>query len=141
MRRLPSRSNFKLSSSRMALNNSRWGLAENSIRWLRLVALPQPLKGHDCAGHAFAVTDTALAAHFDFEDAFARCFIGNDGNVSKFEAGGLVRPQAGVGHEQNVVVQVLARLFHTRFFRLLGPLARALRIAACIPRAKTTPGE
>ena len=72
---------------------------KNAVGWLEHIALPQPLKGHDCSRHAFAVTYTALPAYFDFEDAFARCFIGDDGNVSKFEAGGLVRPQARVGHE------------------------------------------
>jgi len=55
---------------------------------------------HDRAGHALAITNTPLAANINFEDAFACRFIGNDGDISKFEAGGFVRPQTGVGHKQ-----------------------------------------
>jgi hypothetical protein len=111
------------------------------VRWLWLVALPQPLKGHDCAGHTFAVTHTALAAHFDFEDAFARCFIGDDGNVSKFEAGGLVRPQAGVGHKQNVIVELLSQPFPMRTCRTFRFLSRAEHDKGrwCIERAAAWP--
>ena len=76
----------------MALSNSRLRLTENTICWFSVIALPQSLKGDDRAVHALAVTYTALPAHFDFEDAFACRFIGNDGDISKFEAGGLVRP-------------------------------------------------
>src|SRR5687767_10997361 len=95
------------------------------MRWFRLVALPQPLEGHDRSRHAFAVTYTALPAYFDFEDAFARCFIGNDGNVSEFEAGGLVRPQAGVSHEENKIVELLSCFFPIWICRILCSISRS----------------
>ena len=125
MRRLPSRSNFNSSSPKMVFSNSRWLFDFPKTRSVGfvLLRLTRRSKGRDRAGHAFAIANTAFAANFDFEDAFARRFIGNDGDVSKFEAGGFVRPQAGVGHEKNVVVQVLARRFPAWILRVLSPFA------------------
>ena len=86
------------------------GLSENS-RYRSGFGLfrffDQPLKRHDGPTGAFAIADAAFAAHFDFKDGFTGRGVLDDRHVAIFEAARLVRPQAGVGHEQDIVVKLL----------------------------------
>jgi hypothetical protein len=77
---------------------------ENAIGGLALGTFLKSLKGQDCTWHALTETNAPLAAHFDFEDAFACRFIGNDGDISKFEASSFIGPKPRIGHKQNVIV-------------------------------------
>ena len=78
--------------------------------WLRESApafgtLSMDIRGYQITEHRRLTNNRGFAASFNFEDAFAGRFIGNDGDVSTFEAGGFVQLQPRVGHEENLVVE------------------------------------
>ena len=108
---------------------------------VRACASLQALERQDGVRHALAVADAAFAAHFDFEDA-SRSVLRRSTMVTSRNCKpcGLVGPQAGVGHEQHVVVQLLARPLPALLGRLLRPVGAWPCKASCIPPAKTTPG-
>jgi hypothetical protein len=79
---------------------------------------------------ALAVAGAALAAHLDFQDRFLGGLVLDDGDVTVFEALGLVGAQASVGHEQHVVVQLLVVVAVVLLLRILGAVAGCL-VARC----------
>jgi hypothetical protein len=79
---------------------------ENGIGRLRLVPLDQPLERPDGPAGALAIADAALAANLDLKDGFIAALIRDDLHIAIFKAVRLIRPQARIGHEQDVVVKL-----------------------------------
>src|SRR5262249_54041530 len=75
----------------------------------KLRPLEQTLVGRDSVGRALAVADATLAAHLDFENAVAAAIVLSNGDIAMLKVFRLVRPQARVGKEKNVVVELLCR--------------------------------
>ncbi len=92
----------------------------------RLGAIAEPFVGTDSAGHAHAVADTALAANLDLQDFVAAPIVRYDLHVAVLKISGLVRPHAGIGHEQHIVVKLLGMPLVAGMKRLARPLARGL---------------
>src|SRR5271157_1520928 len=82
------------------------GLRKNRIGRLRLVPLDQPLKRLYGPAGALAIADAAFAADLDLKDGFVAALILNDLYIAIFKVVRLVRPQAGIGHEQDIVVKL-----------------------------------
>ena len=80
---------------------------ERLFRGPRNVARLQPLERAHGAGHALAVADAALAAHLDLQDRFSAGIVLDDGHVPELQARRFIRPQAGIGHEQDEVMKLL----------------------------------
>ncbi|WP_244505555.1 hypothetical protein [Methyloceanibacter stevinii] len=59
------------------------------------------------ARHAFAETDAPFSTHFDLENALVGGRIVHHAHVAVLEVPGFVRAKARVGHEEDVVVQLL----------------------------------
>lgn len=74
-----------------------------------------------------AVADPALAAHVDLKDRLASCLILDDLNVAELKPKRLVGAQPRVRHEEDEVVQLLARPFPSR---LLGGFSARRRVAS-----------
>ena len=92
----------------------------------------------DRARHALAKADAALAAHFDLKDALARVPVLHDGHVAVLEVVRLVGTKAGVGHEQDVVVDLLSVPFEPRG-RVLRVVARCRVELLVLCRAEPRP--
>ncbi len=93
------------------------------------IAVPFPgfetAEGQDGTGHALAVAGAAFAADLYLKNGLAAVAVFHDFYVAKFKPVGLVGTQAGVTHEQHVVVHLLAFPIPTsaivrRFFRALA---------------------
>src|ERR1017187_3076953 len=97
------------------------GLWENQVGRLRLVPLDQPLERPDGSAGALAIADAALAAHLDFKDGFVAALIIDDLHVAVFKVVRFVRTQAGVGHEQDIVVKLFGFPFVAGIFRGVSP--------------------
>jgi hypothetical protein len=96
----------------------------------------QWLEGPHSAGHALAVADTALAAHFDLKDGLTAGFVFDDGHVPKLKAAGFIGPQAGVGREQNIVVKLFRFPLEARllgFMRALERLSSLVLVRRFLP--------
>lgn len=81
-------------------------LWEHEIGRLGVVPLHQPLKRMHRARGALAVAKATLATHLDQEDALVALLVLLDGHVAVLKPISLVGPQAGVGHEQDVVMEL-----------------------------------
>ena len=86
----------------------------------------QPLERAHGAGHALAVADAALAAHLDLKDRLTGRVVLDDRHVAELKAAGFIGPQAGVGHEQHVIVKLFALPFVARLSGLVRALSRGL---------------
>ena len=53
------------------------------------------LKGSHCTGHAFAISDAALAAHFNLQDCLAEILIVHDRHIAELKTPSFVEPQPG----------------------------------------------
>ena len=82
-------------------------LWEHEIGRLGIIPLHQPLKRVHSARGAFAVAKATLTAHLDQQDTLVALLVLLNGHVAVFEPVGLIRPQTGVGHEQDVVMELL----------------------------------
>src|SRR5690606_21708959 len=83
-----------------------------------------PLEGTHGARHALAVPDAPLSPDFDLQDPFAGGLVLDDGDVPELKTLRLVGTKAGVDHEQDEVVELLALLAPPFLFRVLCPLPR-----------------
>ena len=83
---------------------------EKTVGRFRLIAFNHPLKGSNSTGGAFAIPNAALAAHFDFEDRLARGVVFDDLDIPVFKPVGFVRTNTGIGHKQNLVVQLFGKV-------------------------------
>ena len=82
------------------------GLRKNQIGRLRLVPLDQPLEGLYGPAGTLAIADAAFAANLNLKDGFLTSLILDDLHIAIFKVVRLVGPQAGIGHEQDVVVKL-----------------------------------
>ncbi|WP_225187147.1 hypothetical protein, partial [Bradyrhizobium sp. IC4061] len=83
-------------------------LREDPVGGLWFVALLQGLKDWHGILRALAGPIASLSAHFDLKDSLFGAFIEGHGHVPIFQAHCLVRPKAGIAHEEDEVVQLLA---------------------------------
>ena len=83
-----------------------------AARWFRPVSCP--LIRQDRARHALAVPNTAFAANLNLQNPLPRPVVRDDGHIPVLQIPGLVRPQAGVPHEENKVMQLLGVPFELR---------------------------
>src|ERR1039458_4752347 len=97
------------------------GLRKNRIGRLRLVPLDQPLKRLYGSAGALAIADAAFAANLDLKDGFMAALILDDLHIAIFKLVRLVRPQAGIGHEQDIVVKLFRFPFVAGIFRSVSP--------------------
>src|SRR5665213_2515383 len=98
-------------------------LRKNRICRLRLVPLDQPLKRLYGPTGALAIADAAFAAHLDLKDGFMAALVLDDLHIAIFKLVRLVRPQAGIRHEQDVVVKLFRFPFVAGIFRSARPPA------------------
>src|ERR1051325_2461380 len=80
---------------------------ENLVRWLRGVALHQTLERPHRPAGALAVAEAPLAPYLDLQNDLAGGVVLDDVDIAVLKALGLVGAQPRVGHEQDVVVQLL----------------------------------
>src|ERR1039457_5663528 len=97
------------------------GLRKNQIGRLRLVPLDQPLERPDGSAGALAIADAAFAADLDLKDGFVAALIIDDLHGAVFKVVRCVRTQAGVGHEQDIVVKLFGFPFVAGIFRSVSP--------------------
>src|SRR5712691_5159750 len=83
----------------------------------------QSLERAHGAAHALAVAYTALAAHLDLKDGLPARVVFNDCHVPELKAPCFIRPKAGVGREQDVVVKLFRLPFVARHLRLVRALS------------------
>jgi hypothetical protein len=89
------------------------------------------------AGHAFAIADAALAAHFNLQDRLAEILAVNDRDITEFKAPRLVGPQAGIDREQHIVVKLLRFPLEALLLRLVRALLCAILLLVSTAAAKT----
>jgi hypothetical protein len=67
--------------------------------------------------------NASLASHLDFQDFLTGAVISRNRHVPVLEVKSFIRPQAGIGHEQHEVINLLGIPFGMRVERLLrvGP--------------------
>src|ERR1035441_6830720 len=97
------------------------GLRKNRIGRLRLVPLDQPLERPDGPAGALAIADAAFAADLDLKDGFMAAGVIDDLHIAIFKAARLVRSEAGIGHEQDIVVKLFRFPFVAVIFRTVCP--------------------
>ena len=102
------------------------GLWKYDIGRLRLVPLDQPLERPYGPAGALSIADAAFAADLDLKDSFIAGIILDDLHVAIFKAVRLVQAQAGVRHEQDIVVQLFRFPFVAGVFRFARPPAGRL---------------
>ncbi len=73
-----------------------------------LITRLQPLERFYRARRALTKPHAPFTANFDFQNRLPRRLVLHDGHVPVFQPVCLVRPQPGIGHEQHVVMQLLA---------------------------------
>ena len=86
----------------------------------RLGAPKKALIGPHRAGHRFAIADTSLAAHFDFQNRLASRIVLDNGDITVLKVSGLIGPKAGVGKEQDIVMHLCRIPFMAGVKRLAG---------------------
>lgn len=84
----------------------------------------ESLEGEHGAVGGLAVTDAALAADLDDKDFLLVVIVLYDLHVAELDALHFVRPQAGIGHEQNEVMQLFGFPAPTLLLGVLRALSR-----------------
>ena len=78
------------------------------------------------SGHAFAMTDATLAAHFDLENLLPFRVVSGNRHVAVLEIESFIRPQASVRHEQYEVIDLFGIPLEVRIEGLLRVFTRGL---------------
>src|ERR1019366_5877398 len=97
------------------------GLRKNQIGRLRLVPLDQSLERLYGPAGALAIADAAFAADLDLKDGFMAAGVIDDLHITICKAARLVRPKAGIGHEQDIVVKLSRFPFVAGILRTVCP--------------------
>lgn len=77
------------------------------IGWFSALAFFHPLKRAHRPPCAFAVAYPALAPHFNFKNALAAFHVVDDGDIAVFKERRFVGAQAGVSHDQHIIMEIL----------------------------------
>ena len=78
-----------------------------AIRLCWFGAIAQALVGPNSTRHALAKPNASFATHFYFKNGLTRGIVLDDRYVTVLQVFGLIGPEAGIGEEQDVVVNLL----------------------------------